>query len=169
MLQNLTVILKALHFLFKKNNASFKKILLVLGVLLLTIFSINAQEVSTNAIGLRFNQGNGLGADISYQKKMSDKNRLEVNLGLRDEFSSFKGTGLYQWVWNLEDNFNWYAGFGAGYDSEYSALFGAGVIGIEYNFNAPILISIDYRPEVGITGNYDGLGNSFAFAVRYQF
>jgi opacity protein-like surface antigen len=146
-----------------------KKILLVLGLLLLTIFSVNAQEVSNNAIGLRFNQGNGLGADISYQKKMSDKNRLEVNLGLRDEFSSFKGTGLYQWVWNLEDSFNWYAGFGAGYDSEYAALFGAGVIGIEYNFNAPILISIDYRPEVGITGNYDGLGNSFAFAVRYQF
>jgi hypothetical protein len=60
-------------------------------------------------------------------------------------------------------------GFGAGYDSEYSSLFGAGVIGIEYNFNAPILISIDYRPEVGITGNYDGLGSSFALAVRYQF
>jgi hypothetical protein len=146
-----------------------KKIFLVLGILFLTMFSVNAQEVSDNAIGLRFNQGDGLGADISYQKKMNDRNRLEVNLGLRDEFSSFKGTGLYQWVWNLEGKFNWYTGFGAGYDSEYSALFGAGVIGIEYNFNAPILISIDYRPEVGITGNYDGLGNSFAFAVRYQF
>jgi hypothetical protein len=146
-----------------------KKILLILGVLLFTIFSVNAQEVSDNAIGLRFSQGDGLGADISYQKKMSDKNRLEINLGLRDEFSSFKGTGLYQWVWNLEDKFNWYAGFGAGYDSGYATLFGAGVIGIEYNFNAPILISIDYRPEVGITGNYDGLGNSLAFAVRYQF
>ncbi|MFT5146828.1 MAG: hypothetical protein ACI9H1_001554 [Polaribacter sp.] len=146
-----------------------KKILLVLGVFFLTTFSINAQEFSDNAIGLRFNKSDGLGADISYQKKINAKNRLEVNVGLRDEFSSFKGTGLYQWVWNLEDKFNWYAGFGAGYDSEYSSLFGAGVIGIEYNFNAPILISIDYRPEVGITGNYDGLGSSFALAVRYQF
>jgi hypothetical protein len=48
-------------------------------------------------------------------------------------------------------------------------LFGAGIIGIEYNFNAPILISIDYRPEIGITENYDSLGSSFALAVRYQF
>jgi hypothetical protein len=92
-----------------------------------------------------------------------------VNLGLRDEFSSFKGTGLYQWVWNLEDKFNWYAGFGAGFDSGFSSLFGAGIVGIEYNFDAPILISLDYRPEVGITGNYDGLNSSLALAIRYQF
>tara|TARA_B100000795_G_scaffold96114_1_gene70490 strand:+ start:486 stop:929 length:444 start_codon:yes stop_codon:yes gene_type:complete len=146
-----------------------KKVSLIFGVLFLTMFSVNAQEISENAIGLRFNKGDGLGADISYQKKMTGNNRLEVNVGLRDEFSSFKGTGLYQWVWNLEDKFNWYAGFGAGYDSGYSALFGAGVIGIEYNFNTPILISLDYRPEIGITGNYDGLGSSFALAIRYQF
>jgi hypothetical protein len=143
--------------------------ILTLALFMTTIFAINAQDISDNSIGLRFNQGKGLGADISYQKKMSDKNRLEINLGLRDAFQSFKGTGLYQWVWNLEDKFNWYAGFGAGFDSGYSALFGAGVIGIEYNFNAPVLLSIDYRPEIGITGNYDGIGSSFALAARYQF
>ena len=37
------------------------------------------------------------------------------------------------------------AGFGAGFDSGYSSLFGAGIVGIEYNFDAPILISLDYR------------------------
>ncbi|KGL59617.1 hypothetical protein [Polaribacter sp. Hel1_33_49] len=146
-----------------------KKILLGFGFILATTFSSNAQEISDNAIGLRFSGGNGLGADISYQKKLDNSNRLEVNLGLRDEFSSFKGTGLYQWVWNLEDKFNWYAGFGAGFDSGYSSLFGAGIVGIEYNFDAPILISLDYRPEVGITGNYDDLNSSLALAIRYQF
>jgi hypothetical protein len=69
---------------------------------------------------------------------------------IKDPFSSFKGTGLYQRVWSLEDKFNWYASFGAGYDSGYAALYGAGVVGIEYNFNAPLLISIDYRPEIGL-------------------
>lgn len=146
-----------------------KKVFLAFSLLLITSFSINAQEISDNAIGLRLNGGNGLGAGISYQKKMTENNRLEINLGLRDEFSSFKGIGLYEWVWNLENQFNWYAGFGAGFDSGYSALFGAGVVGIEYNFNAPILISLDYRPEIGITGNYDGLGSSVAISVRYQF
>lgn len=145
------------------------KVFLVFGVLFLTMCSANAQEVSENAIGLRFNQGNGLGAAISYQKKITDSNRLEVNLGLRDAFNSFKGTGLYQWVWNLENKFNWYAGFGAGFDSRDSALFGAGIIGVEYNFNAPILIAIDYIPEIGITENYNSLGSSFTLAIRYQF
>lgn len=146
-----------------------KKVLLTFALLLTTILTINAQEISDNAIGLRLNGGDGLGAGISYQKKMTENNRLEINLGLRDEFSSFKGIGLYEWVWNLEEKFNWYAGFGAGFDSGYAALFAAGVIGIEYNFNAPILISLDYRPEIGITGNYDGLGSSVAISVRYQF
>ena len=93
-----------------------KKVLLAFCFILAATFSSNAQEISENAIGLRFSGGKGLGASISYQNKISDSNRLEVNLGLRDEFSSFKGTGLYQWVWNLEDKFNWYAGFGAGFD-----------------------------------------------------
>jgi hypothetical protein len=146
-----------------------KKLLTTFILVLITIFSMNAQNGADKAIGLRFSGGDGLGADISYQNTLSGSNRLEINLGLRDEFSSFKGTGLYQWVWNLEENFNWYAGFGAGFDSGHAALFGAGVIGIEYDFEAPILISLDYRPEVGITGNYEGLGSNFALAVRYQF
>jgi len=146
-----------------------RKIFLVFLGLFLTLFSVNAQEVSDHTIGLRFNQSTGLGAEISYQKKMSAKNRFEVNVELKNKFSDLKGTGLYQWIWNLEDQFNWYAGFGAGYESEYSTLFGAGVLGIEYHFKAPILISVEYRPEVALTRNYNGLGRNFALAVRYQF
>ncbi|WP_299012214.1 hypothetical protein [uncultured Polaribacter sp.] len=146
-----------------------KKVFVILSLVFAATFAANAQTISDNAIGLRFNGGDGLGAGISYQKKLKENNRLEVVLSLREEFSSIKGTGLYEWVWPLEDRFNWYAGFGAGFDSGFSALFGAGVVGIEYNFKVPILISLDYRPEVGITGNYDGLGNSVALSVRYQF
>ena len=102
-------------------------------------------------------------------KKITDSKRLEVNLGLRDAFNSFKGTVLYQWVWNLENKFNCYTGFGVGFDSRDSALFGASMIGIEYNFNAPVLIAIDYRPEIGISGGLNGLNSDTALSVRYQF
>ena len=68
------------------------------GILLLKTFWVHALEFSGHSIGLRFNQGDRLGADVSYQKIMTDNNRLEVNLGLRDKFTSFKGTGLYQRV-----------------------------------------------------------------------
>lgn len=125
---------------------------------------------SDNAIGLRFGGGNGVGAEISYQKALGSNNRLEIDLGLANEFNNFKATGLYQWVWNLEEKFNWYAGFGGGIVSANgTGVYGTGVLGIEYNFNAPILLSIDYRPKVGVAGGLSGVNSNVALAVRYQF
>lgn len=147
-----------------------KKILLVFALILSATFSSNAQDISDNAIGLRFGGGSGLGGEISYQKALGSNNRLEIDLGLANEFTDFKATGLYQWVWNLEDKFNWYAGVGGGIVSANgTGVYGAGVIGIEYNFNAPILLSLDYRPEVGIAGGLDGINSDVALSVRYQF
>jgi len=147
-----------------------KKVLFVFSLLLTASLSINAQDISDHAIGLRFGGGNGAGGEISYQKPLNDNNRLEIDLGLANEFADFKATGLYQWVWDLEEQFNWYAGFGGGIVSaDGTGIYGAGVVGIEYNFDAPILLSIDYRPEIGIAGGLDGLSSNIALAVRYQF
>lgn len=147
-----------------------KKVLFTIGLLLSTIVSINAQDISDNAIGLRFSGGNGVGGEITYQKALGSNNRLEIDLGLANEFTDFKATGLYQWVWNLEEKFNWYAGFGGGLVSANgTGIYGAGVIGIEYNFDAPVLLSIDYRPEVGIAGGLTGVNSDVALSVKYQF
>jgi hypothetical protein len=147
-----------------------KKLLLVFGLVLSSVYSMNAQNVSENAIGIRFGGGNGLGGEISYQKALGSNNRLEIDLGLANDLNDFKATGLYQWVWNLENKFNWYAGFGGGIVSAGdTGIYGAGVVGIEYNFDAPILLSIDYRPEIGISGGLSGLNSDVALSVRYQF
>ena len=147
-----------------------KKIVLGLSLLVGSIFTINAQEISDNAIGLRIGAGNGVGGEISYQKALGSNNRLEIDLGLANEFTNFKATGLYQWVWNLEDKFNWYAGAGGGLVSASgTGIYAAGVVGIEYNFDEPILVSIDYRPEVGVAGGLNGLNSNVSLSVRYQF
>jgi hypothetical protein len=147
-----------------------KKIFFTICLMFVTIASINAQNISDNAVGLRFGGGNGVGGEISYQKALQSNNRLEIDLGLANEFANFKATGLYQWVWNLEEQFNWYAGFGGGIVSaKGTGIYGAGIIGIEYNFNVPILLSLDYRPEIGIAGGLDGLNSDVALSVRYQF
>ncbi|NNC50583.1 MAG: outer membrane beta-barrel protein [Flaviramulus sp.] len=154
-------------------------------LLSLTIFGFSflasAQEISPNAIGLRLGDSDGLGAEISYQHALGDNNRLELDFGWRDgnNYNAFKLTGLYQWVFPLDDAFNWYVGAGGGIasfdgknalngDSE-TALFAAGDIGIEYSFDIPLQLSLDFRPELGFGKFTDDLDFDIAFGIRYQF
>ena len=163
-----------------------KKTLLTIG-LFLAAFTINAQDIADHAIGLRLGDNDGFGAEISYQHKLSDANRLEIDLGLRNgsNFDGFKATGLYQWVWQLEGQFNWFAGAGGGvghysFDSVSAAgitvdggsetfVFVSGTVGIEYNFDIPLVLSLDYRPEIGFNDSYDGFNSDFGLGIRYQF
>lgn len=159
------------------------KRLFLVALAMMAFTVVNAQEISENAIGLRLGDSDGFGAEVSYQRALGDDNRLEVDLGIRSgaNYDGFKITGLYQWVWLLDGDFNWYAGVGGGlgsysYDNivpgfadSDTFLFAAGNIGIEYNFDIPLQISIDARPELGF-GNYrDDLGFDVGLGVRYQF
>lgn len=162
-----------------------KKLLLFSVALLGFTFLSNAQDISNNALGLRLGDSNGVGAEISYQHALGSNNRLEVDLGWRDgkNYDGFKLAGLYQWVWNIDGGFNWYAGVGGGlgsfgYDdnngNDYNDtfVFAAGDIGIEYNFDIPLLISLDFRPEIGFGDeDYDNndLDFDIALGIRYQF
>ena len=48
-------------------------------------------------------------------------------------------------------------------------IFAAGDIGIEYNFDIPLQLSLDFRPELGF-GNYsDDLDFDIALGIRYRF
>lgn len=164
-----------------------KRIVTCTALFLFTTIAIQAQEIADHALGLRLGGSDGFGTEISYQKSIAQTNRLEVDLGWRDgdDFDAFKLTGLYQWVHVLEGNFNWYYGAGAGLgsvdfdtppnvdnDDDGVFLFVAGDVGIEYNFNIPLLLSLDFRPEIGLAG-YDGFDNDFDFDIalsaRYQF
>jgi len=156
-------------------------------LVIITFFSIitisNAQDISDNAIGIRLGDSDGSGAEISYQRALGENNRLELDLGLRsgNNYDGFKLTGLYQWVWQLEGNFNWYAGAGAGlgsysfdnmppgFDDSETFLFLAGDIGIEYNFDIPLQLAIDARPELGFGDYSDDLDFDIALSLRYRF
>ncbi|NNF85983.1 MAG: hypothetical protein HKM26_05480 [Winogradskyella sp.] len=139
-----------------------------------------AQTISDNAIGLRLGDSDGFGAEVSYQRALGGNNRLEADLGWRsgNDFDGFKLTGIYQWVWELDGNFNWYAGAGGGLGSysfdnnaidDETFVFLAGDIGIEYNFDIPLLLSLDFRPEIGFGNFNDDLDFDIALGIRYQF
>lgn len=148
------------------------------------VLSMQAQQISKNALGLRLSENDGFGAEVSYQRALQKGNRLEFDLGWRSnhDFKAFKVVGLYEWVWNIEGGFNWYAGVGAGigswsYKGKYhhnndSGSFGlaTGNIGIEYNFDIPLQISLDFRPELYFNDDYrDGIQSDFGIGVRYKF
>jgi len=145
----------------------------------------NAQDISRNALGVRLGDNDdGFGGEISYQRELGETTRLELDLGYRRNkyFDAFKLSGIHQWVWNIDGGFNLYAGLGAGIGSwstgnDYvgsnnDGLFlnADGNIGIEYDFDIPLLISLDFRPEFGLIGDY-GKDTSLdiALSLRYQF
>lgn len=162
-----------------------KKLFLLLFALLGFVLRSNAQDIADNAIGLRLGDSNGLGAEISYQRALGDNNRLELDLGWRDgnNYDGFKLAGLYQWVFPLDGGFNWYTGAGGGIgsfsfenpggqDISDTFIFAAGDIGIEYGFEIPLLLSLDFRPEIGFGDDaYDNndLDFDIALSIRYQF
>ena len=157
-----------------------KKIILSNILLIGLSFCVNAQEISENALGLRFGSNNGFGAEVSYQRALSNNNRVELDLGWRnsDQISAIKLVGLYQWVWNIEGNFNWYAGVGGGLGSwnqsfdktNGSFAFATGDIGVEYHFDIPLMVSLDLRPEFGGNGYFkNNYGSDIALGFKYKF
>ena len=155
-----------------------KKLLILTAIFTFTTGAVLAQSISKNALGLRLGDNDGFGGEVSYQRYLKENNRLEFDLGWRDSknVDAFKLVGLYQWVFPLDGNFNWYVGAGAGIGSfdteENDGVFAllAGDIGIEYNFEIPLLLSLDIRPELGFNDNYsDDLDLDIALGIRYQF
>lgn len=161
-----------------------KKLFLLSLALIGFMLTSEAQVISDNAIGLRMGDSDGFGAEISYQRALGDNNRLELDLGWRDgnNYDGFKLAGLYQWVYPLDGGFNWYVGAGGGIgsfsintpgaDITDTFIFAAGDIGIEYDFEIPLLISLDFRPEIGFGDdayNNNDLDFDIALSIRYQF
>src|SRR5690606_2191856 len=164
-----------------------KRVFLIASVFLGFTAVMSAQDISENAIGLRLGDSDGFGAEVSYQRALGgDNSLLDVDFGIRDgkHYDGVKLAGIYHWVWNIDGGFNWYAGPGAvlasysfdnvpePYDVSETFIFIGGQIGIEYNFDIPLMISLDFRPEFGFGDDYyenDDLDFDIALGVRYQF
>ncbi|MDP4238124.1 MAG: hypothetical protein Q8904_01465 [Bacteroidota bacterium] len=158
-----------------------KRFFLTLTLFVSMVGALRAQA-DNKAIGIRFGGGFGYGGEISYQQPLNKDHRLEVDLGLNSW--GFGLNGVYQWVWNLSDladGFNWYAGVGAGigsYNFDYNTnrnaghVAGLGIlgqIGIEYKFEIPITLSLDYRPGIYVLNGFNPSVDGICLAARYRF
>jgi hypothetical protein len=162
-----------------------KKIILALALVVSSLGALKAQA-DGKTIGLRL----GYPTELSFQTGISNSNRIELGLGFRSygygvnsNYDLFSLSGVYQWVWDLSalsKGFNWYAGVGAAlgyysysyYNYTYSAypVSLLGQVGIEYNFNIPLRLSLDYRPAVQLNGIGNGfIADGIALSLRYRF
>ena len=152
-----------------------KKIILAAALVLGFAVAASAQP---KAIGIRI----GNGGEISYQHSMGG-NFIEVDggfgLGLHGR-TNIMAAGIYNFLiaqpsWTDRGEWGFYAGPGAGLgvglgEMAYFHLSAAGMVGLEYSFEIPLQISVDFRQHIGI-GFGHGLWtpSSIGIGVRYRF
>ena len=141
-----------------------KKFIMVIAAVLCLSSAVFAQS---RALGVRATYG----AELSYQHSIGS-NFVEADLGWFK--NGFYLTGVYDFVFASEGNFNFDAGPGAAVgfynDSETSGInLGiAGQLGLEYNFNIPLQLSLDWRPVFNFI--HGGFGwEGIALGIRYRF
>ena len=141
-----------------------KKFIMVIAAVLCLSSAAFAQS---RALGVRATYG----AELSYQHSIGS-NFVEADLGWFK--NGFYLTGVYDFVFASEGNFNFYAGPGAAVgfynDSETSGInLGiAGQLGLEYNFNIPLQLSLAWSPV--FTFIHGGFGwEGIALGIRYRF
>lgn len=136
-------------------------------------------QVSSHALGARLYGGDTYnGAELSYQKGLNDRNRLELDgsFGFSSNFTRVSLIGIYHWDWKIVGGLNWYIGPGASvsydnYDSSTYVNVGlGGQIGIEYKFKGiPFMVSLDSRPMWDFLGEVNGLGWGAALGLRFAW
>lgn len=152
-----------------------KKIITIIAAIF--VFASAAAIAQPRAIGIR----GGYGVEASYQHTVGS-NFIEADLGFGFGFGSrcnySMATAIYDFSLYKVDNFNFYAGPGlqlALYPSENVPVgFSMGIVGqagVEYQFKAPINLSLDWRPAFQFIDvkNLGFRGESIMLGFRYRF
>ena len=150
---------------------------LLLAVVAFFATSAFAQDYK-NSIGLRV----GYGAEVQYERHFSSDNYLEVNGGLYGFGNSFHANASYNWnlcEWDWTPSAGkWFlsAGVGGsvgfwGKDAKCPIQVGvSGNVAFGIRFNAPVTLSLDYRPTIYFLNDawVDGVGH-FGLTCTYNF
>lgn len=139
-----------------------KRIFSVCAALLVFAAAAVAQP---RAIGVRA----GWGAEVSYQHTLGAQNFLEVDLGWSFG-NSLSVAAAYDFDIAPVGPFNFYAGPAA--HAVIGGGFGLGVgaqVGLEYDFNFPLQLSLDWRPTFYFVPATAFGWQGFAIGIRYRF
>lgn len=149
-----------------------KKTLIIVAIFF-TAGTMQSNAQSVGELGLRW--GDVTGGDFALDGivGLGQFSRIHANV-------SFGGNGATDFgvdaIWDFiyrplgGEAFQWYLGAGPflGFGDIFS-LGVAGEIGLQYNFNFPMSLSIDYRPAFRLVEDTDFDAGGFGLNVRYRF
>jgi len=135
------------------------------------IMTANAQSVGE--LGIRW--GDATGGDISVDGiiGLGQYSRIHANVSFGgNDGTDFGIDALWDFIYRPlgGEAFNWYAGVGPflGFGNIFS-LGVAGELGLQYNFNIPLSLSLDWRPAFRLVENTDFSAGGFGLNLRYVF
>lgn len=142
---------------------------------ILTVASNNimAQQLDNRfELGIRINSNdNPFSAAFDGVYSLSKGNRIHGNLGIGDG-----GIGvdlLHDWVFSFDGNRRlvFYPGIGGSLyfinDDIFLGL--VGELGLEYRFNFPLTLGLDYRPAFYVIPSTEAVSNGLGVNIRYRF
>lgn len=140
---------------------------IILAAALVLGFAV-AASAQPKALGIR----GGYGVELSYQHYVGgEANFIEADLGLGD-FKFLNVAATYNFmISQFGDGFGFYAGPGLAVGLGESLHIGvAGQCGIEYNFDFPLQLSLDVRPQLGLVNEAFGIWGWYPhLGIRYKF
>ena len=166
-----------------------KKILISLVALLTLGFAAQAQDYDFT-VGARVGYGHhsAFTLEASGQAFVNDINRVEMDLGIRfanhfirdskgdayEEFYPFGPilTTSWQWHWFLAGGFGVFGGPALQLSLPYWHHFSMGAggqVGVDYQFDAPFQVGLDFRPIYNFFGPYRGFDPNVGITLRYAF
>lgn len=128
----------------------------LLSITLLSLLSFAVLNAQPRSFGGRFGYGS---QELSYQHYVRDQ-FIQIDFGTAN-FKNIQIHATYNWIianpsWTAKGYWYFYggAGIGGGYSSNtnqdpYGFLGIAGRLGLEYQFEFPLSLSIDFRPVIG--------------------
>ncbi len=132
---------------------------------------LSAQDYKV-AVGIRFSTADPtISNAVSIKYFMDETNALEGLVsfgnrfglgGLYERHQLIGGTPSFTWFWGL--------GGYVGWQNSQTFLGPMGAIGLDYKFqNAPVNLSIDWKPELDFIPNINFVPDAFGVTVRYTF
>jgi hypothetical protein len=124
------------------------------------------------AIGIRFSSAAPtLSNSVTVRYFMNDRDALEGLVSFGTRFGIGGLFERYQLI-GATPAFTWFYGAGAylGFQDRNTFLGPTGIVGMDYKFsNAPINLSLDWKPELDIIPAINFVPDAFALSVRFTF